>query len=134
MSGSGSSSSITARFVVTTVIFLPCRWRAICSVEVPMSIITVWPSSTSDAAAAPRRSLTSKRSTSICEKPGSWPECIGAAVDALELAVARQRVQIAAHGHLRHAEALGQVGHVRGAAAHGAQDLLTALCGQERHR
>ena len=98
-----------------------------------MSIITVCPSSTSAAAAAPRRSLTSKRSTSICEKPGSLRGVHGAAVDALELAVARQRVQIAAHGHLRHAEALGQVGDVRGAAADGAKDLLAALCGQERH-
>src|SRR4051812_27942702 len=71
MSGSGSSSSSTARFVVTTVTRRPCRWRAICSVEVPMSIITVWPSSTSAAAAAPRRSLTSKRSTSIWANPGS---------------------------------------------------------------
>ena len=57
----------------------------------------------------------------------------GAAVDALELAVARQRVQIAADGHLRHAEALRQVGDVRLAAADGAKDLSAALCRQERH-
>ena len=76
----------------------------------------------------------SKRSTSICEKPGSAPESHRAAVDALELAVARQRAQVAPHRHLRHAEALGQVGHVRRPAAHGAKDLLAALGGKKRHR
>ena len=74
---------------MTTVILRPCRWRASCSVDVPMSIITVCPSATSAAAAAPRRSLTSRRSTSICENAGS-PGRDRAAVDALELAVARQ--------------------------------------------
>ena len=118
---------------MTTVILRPCRWRASCSVDVPMSIITVWPSSTSAAAAAPRRSLTSKRSTSICEKPGS-AESHRAAVDALELAVARQRAEVAAHGHLRHAEALGEIGDVRGPAADGAQDLLASLGGKKGHR
>src|SRR3954447_3681090 len=73
MPGSGSSCSSTARFVVTTVTRRPRRWRASCSVEVPMSIITVWPSSTSAAAAAPMRSLTSKRSTSVWANPGSPP-------------------------------------------------------------
>ncbi len=56
-----------------------------------------------------------------------------AAVDALELAVAGERGQIAPHGHLRHAEALGEVGHVGAPPADGAQDLLTALGGKQRH-
>ena len=44
---------------MTTVMREPRRWRAACSVVVPMSIITVWPSVTSAAAAAPIRSLAS---------------------------------------------------------------------------
>src|SRR5205823_2434590 len=56
------------------------------------------------------------------------------AVHALELAVAGERAEIAAHGHLRHAEALGQVGHVRRAAADGPEDLLAALGGEQGHR
>ena len=74
----------------------------------------------------------SKRSTSICEKPGS-AGVDRAAVDPLELAVARQRAEVAPHRHLRHAEALGEVGDVRGPAAHGAQDLLASLGGKQGH-
>ena len=79
-----------------------------------MSIITVWPSATSAAAARPIRSLTSRRSTSICANGGSLALADRAAVDALELAVARELREVAAHGHLRHAEALRQLDDVRG--------------------
>ncbi len=48
-----------------TVMSRPCRWCAACSVVVPMSIITVWPSRTRRAAAAPMRSFASKRSTAV---------------------------------------------------------------------
>jgi hypothetical protein len=55
----------------------------------------------------------------------------GAAADALELAVAGQRLQVPAHGHLGHAEARGQVRHVGLTAADGAEDLLAALGGKQ---
>ena len=41
--------------------------------------------------------------------------------------------EVAAHGHLRHAEALGEIGHVRGPAADCAQDLLASLGGKKGH-
>src|SRR3954464_4273181 len=101
MSGSGSSSSSTARFVVTTVTLRPCRWRAICSVEVPMSIITVWPSSPRAAAAPPRRPAPpggrGRRAHAVLDvealdldlgEPRLAAGVQRAAVDALELAVA----------------------------------------------
>src|SRR5258708_7431830 len=47
-----------------TVSVRPCRWRDACSVVVPMSIMTVWPSLISAAAAAPIASLAAERSIS----------------------------------------------------------------------
>ena len=134
MSGSGSSSSTTARFVVTTVSLRPCRWRASWSVDVPMSIITVWPSSTSAAAAAPSRSLTSKRSTSICENPGSRPFSTAppwtrSSLPSRASAWRSRRTVISDTPKLSARSDTCAV-----PAADGAQDLLASLCGQERHR
>ena len=60
---------------MTTVMLRPCRWCAACSVVVPMSIITVAPSATSAAAAAPIRSLAAKRSTAVSSNGGSPAAC-----------------------------------------------------------
>ena len=133
MSGSGSSSSTTARLVVTTVILRPCRWRAICSVEVPMSIITVIPSCTIAAAARAEAVLDVEALDLDLREARLGAGVDRAAVDAFELAVARQRAEVAPDRHLRHAEALGQVGDVRGPVADGAQDLLASLSGKKGH-
>ena len=54
-------------------------------------------------------------------------------MDALELAVAGERVKVAADGHLGDVEARGEVGDVGGPTADGLQDLLPALCGKQGH-
>ena len=99
-----------------------------------MSIITVWPSSTSAAAARAEAVLDVEALDLDLREAGLGAGVDRAAVHALELAVARQRAEVAPDRHLRHAEALGQVGHVRGPAADGAQDLLAALGGKKGHR
>ena len=96
-----------------------------------MSIITVWPSSTSAAAAAPMPVLDVEALDLDLLEARLDAGLDRAAVHPLELAVAGERAEVAPDGHLRHAEALGEVGHVRGPRAHGAEDLLAALGGKK---
>ena len=117
---------------MTTVIRRPCRWRAACSVVVPMSIITVWPSSTSAAAAAPIRSFASNRSTADSSNGGSPPAPHRAAADPLDHPRAGELAQVAPDGHLRHAERLRQIADVGRPGTDGAQDLLAPPCGDQR--
>ena len=132
MSGSGSSSSTTARFVVTTVILCPCRWRASWSVDVPMSTITVMPSC-DHRGGGRAEAVLDVEALDLDLREARLGGIDRAAVHPFELAVARQRAEVAPHRHLRHAEALGQVGHVRRPTAHRAQDLLPSLGGKKGH-
>ena len=121
-----------------TVMSRPCRWCAACSVVVPMSIITVWPSSHQPGR---RRADAVLRLEALDRRLGE--RALGAGVDRaaahpLDLPLAGERAQVAADRHLRDPEAPGQLGHVRRARAHRAQDRLPAL-GRElvprgRHR
>ena len=109
---------------------------AACSVVVPMSIITVWPSSTSSGGArrrsGPSRRTARRRSLSNGRLGAGLHR---AAADAFELAGARQlRAGRAADRHLRHAEALGgEVGRrASGSGAHGVEGSPSRRCAGDR--
>ena len=89
--------------------------RATCSVVVPMSIMTVSPSRTRAAAARPIRSFAPRRSTAIWANGGSSRSLRRAAAHADQLSLVGEQRGVAANGHLRHREAMGELDDARAA-------------------
>ncbi len=79
-----------------------------------MSIITVWPSSTQGRRGRAEAVLDVEALDLDLREARFDAGLHRAAVHALELAVARERAEVAPDRHLRHAEVLGQIRDVRG--------------------
>ena len=124
----GSSSSITARLLVTTVTLAPAqvaRELERGGADVDHQRLAVGDERGGGAADAVLLGealdgdLLERRLLALAD---------GAAVDALQPALERELREVAAHGHLRDVEALRQLDHAGGlSAADGVEDQLSAL-------